>query len=43
MTVRVHSNASETERTLRWKFQGFESQVSTVVGHYLELLESERR
>jgi hypothetical protein len=43
MTVRVHSNASETERTFGWKFQGFESQVSSVVGHYFELLQSESR
>lgn len=43
MTVPVHLDASETERTFGWKFQGqgHESQVLSVVGHYLELVKSE--
>jgi hypothetical protein len=43
MTVHVHLDAGETERTLEWKFQGYESQILSVVGHYLELLENEKK
>jgi hypothetical protein len=32
MTVPVHLDASETERTFGWKFQRYESQVLSVVG-----------
>ena len=33
----VHVDASKTEKTFGWKLQDFESQVKSVVGHYIEL------
>jgi nucleoside-diphosphate-sugar epimerase len=35
-------DASKTEETFGWKLQGLESQVESVVGHYLELLEASK-
>jgi len=40
-TVPFRLNVSNTERGFGWKFQGFESQDLSNVGHYLDLLESE--
>ena len=34
----VHADASKTEKVFGIKFKGFESQVESIVGHYLELL-----
>ncbi len=36
-TITVNVDTSESEKLLGWKFQGFEDQVGSVVGHYLEL------
>jgi len=33
-----HVDASKTEKTFGWKFQTYEKQVESVIGHYLELL-----
>lgn len=37
-----HIDASKTEKVFGWKLQNFESQVKSVVGHYIELLEAEK-
>jgi nucleoside-diphosphate-sugar epimerase len=34
----VHIDASKTEKAFGWKFQSYEKQVESVIGHYLELL-----
>lgn len=38
VTVRKHVDSSKTEKAFGIKFKGFESQVESVIGHYLELL-----
>lgn len=37
----THVDAAPTEKVFGWKFQDFESQVKSVVGHYIELKEAE--
>jgi nucleoside-diphosphate-sugar epimerase len=37
-SILVHIDNSKTEKVFGWKFQDYESQVKSVVGHYLELL-----
>ncbi|KAF2434027.1 hypothetical protein EJ08DRAFT_668625 [Tothia fuscella] len=41
-SVVEHINATRTEKTFEWKFHGWESQVESVVGCYIELLEKEK-
>jgi nucleoside-diphosphate-sugar epimerase len=38
--VASHFDTKKTEETFGWKFQDFKSQVKSVVGHYLELLDT---
>jgi hypothetical protein len=33
-----HADASKTEKVFGFEFKDFESQVESVVGHYVELL-----
>ena len=42
-TLRFRVDTSLTEKTLDFKFQTFDSQVKSVVSHYLELLENEAK
>jgi len=35
-----HVDSSKTEKTFGWTLQDFESQVKSVVGHYIELIEA---
>jgi nucleoside-diphosphate-sugar epimerase len=37
-SVSIHIDTSKTEKTFGWKFQSYEKQVESVIGHYLELL-----
>lgn len=37
-SIRVHFDTTNTEKVYGWKFQDYESQVRSVVGHYAELL-----
>jgi len=37
-SISKHFDTSNTEKVFGWKFQSYESQVQSVVGHYVELL-----
>jgi nucleoside-diphosphate-sugar epimerase len=40
LSFKNHVDSSKTEKTFGWKLQDFESQVKSVVGHYIELVEA---
>jgi nucleoside-diphosphate-sugar epimerase len=42
VSITSNFDAKKTEETFGWTFQDFESQVQSVVGHYLELIEAEK-